>query len=130
MGIKHERHHYVPQMYLKRFTEDVYYLFEFDKLSQKSRWRHVRRAACEEHYYTLSSERVEGRDSEVEQWLSEVESKSGQALKEVVEEIGDASDCNGRHTLQTLGVKSEARSCLAGFIALQILRTQTLGVYT
>jgi len=87
------RQHYVPQMYLKRFTEDGFHIYQFDTNTQKSKRYHIRNVCFEDHFYTSAElGSVEGSDPEFECWLSRAESKAGEALKHLLEESSAATD--------------------------------------
>ena len=51
---KVKREHYVPQAYLRGFTEDGEHLFVFDKSTKTRFGTSVSRIACERYFYDLS----------------------------------------------------------------------------
>lgn len=67
MRAANRRQHYVPQMYLKRFTEDEFHIYQFDTNTQKSKRYHIRNVCFEDHFYTSAElGSVEGSDPEFE----------------------------------------------------------------
>ncbi len=124
MRAANRRQHYVPQMYLKRFTEDGFHIYQFDTNTQKSKRYHIRNVCFEDHFYTSAElGSVEGSDPEFECWLSRAESKAGEALKHLLEESSAATDQSNAPVLECLAPGEQTRFLLACFMALQVLRT-------
>jgi len=86
-----KRHHYVPEVILKRFTDDSDWLHLFSKRNKRTRPTRIRNAFCEGHLY--SEELADGgKDSKVEHDLSWLEGVIGPILAKL--EIAGGSGIN------------------------------------
>lgn len=49
----HKSHHYIPQCYLKNFSENGTYLFVYNKDNSKSYVQAINKTCCIKDFYTL-----------------------------------------------------------------------------
>ncbi len=105
-----ERHHYIPQFYLRGFSLDNKKLHILDKKSQKPedmyRYQAIEAIAYEKKLYTYRTK--DGQTETLEQAFSEVEGKS----KNIIQTLSQRGN-----------ISEEERSILSLFISFMYLRT-------
>jgi hypothetical protein len=104
---KTKREHYVPQSYLRGFTEDGEHLFAFDKSTRTRFGTSVSEIACERYFYDLSDSQA------TEKALSKLDGVYP-CWRDSITETAEKGE---RITL-------EQQAKLAFFIAMQIRRTR------
>jgi hypothetical protein len=107
--------HYVPQFYLRGFTQDGQRLFVYDKFRRESFRSSVGNVASERFFYDFPPDIVaEGADPQlIEKELSRMEKTFGDVLSEVVRMIEEGHK-----------IESRQRTVMSVFIAMQVLRTR------
>lgn len=100
--------HYVPEFYLKNFSQNGKQIFVYDKVVQKSFSSSISSIASQEGFYDNS------KKQSIETEIGEVESKTGIVLKELIESL----DSNHFSV-----VTEPQKNTLIQFIWLQMNRT-------
>src|SRR4030067_1134734 len=83
-----KRHHYIPQFFLKGFSEDGKKLWVFDREKKEFRQESILRTAFQNKFYTYQ---VKGKEENLEGVFSQVESLAKPILEKVTggEEINN-----------------------------------------
>jgi len=112
---KAKKQHYVPQFYLKRFTQDGKQLFVFDKFARTTFKSNISNVASERYFYDIphgiAAEDVDPQS--VEKVLSNIEAD----FSNVIEDVLRTADGRER-------IDCDQKLAMAFFITIQILRTQ------
>lgn len=101
---ENKRQHFVPQFYLKNFSDDEMHIYAYN-LERKKTFNTQIRTSCQKDYFY-------GKDLEVEALLSELESIQKKILDEVIS------------TKNVDVSSSEKHGILLSFLLMQKLRTQ------
>jgi hypothetical protein len=104
---KVKREHYVPQSYLRGFTEDGEHLFVFDKSTKTSFGTSVSSIASEKYFYDLSESQA------IEEALAKLDGVYPYWRDSIIKTVE-----NGKR------ITLEHRAKLAFFIAMQVRRTR------
>ncbi len=100
--------HYVPELYLKNFSENGRQIFVYDKVLQKSFSTSISSIASEQGFYDNS------RNQSIENEICLIESRSGIIFKELIESLVSN---------QFSRIAEQQKSILLQFIWLQMNRT-------
>lgn len=104
-----EIQHYVPQFLLRQFGNAKEQVFVFNKRTGKVFQTHARNIAAEKNFYDFN---IKGSDVTLEKSLGELEGKTQEILRVIIEK-------------QSLGqLKRKHRTLLSSFIATQLVRTR------
>ncbi|MHB1681249.1 MAG: DUF4238 domain-containing protein [Bacilli bacterium] len=128
-GAKIKNQHFVPQMYLSRFSYDKGQIFAFDKLTNRSFPTSYKNVASETYFYDIPThlfvkdQGPEYDEQAVEKYLSEIESVAHTIFKTIISTyiltpVSQLSHMNA--------IREDHRAELAFFIALQFLRTRIM----
>lgn len=101
-----KRHHYLPQFYLRNFTDNKGLLWVFDRGTNEYRQQHPVNTALQNDYYTFR-DKDEQKHAEIEELFSSIEGKA----KPVIDKLD-------RGNIITL----EEKEILASFISFQKTR--------
>lgn len=119
MGKKEQRtkkQHYVPQFYLREFSNNKRQIWVFDKKTQRSFQTNISNVASESGFYDLPSTGITRDDNQVvENALSEIEGGCRNAIRDLV------TEADSKHYF-TPG-PSERNKGVALFLYLQVVRT-------
>lgn len=106
--------HYVPRLYLKRFTCNGTQIYVFDKFRRDTKLRSTKSVASEDYFYNLPEEALKNLDPLlIDKVFTELEDKYAKLLAEIIETI-----TQGRR------ITKSQKENLAIHLGLQILRTR------
>lgn len=100
--------HYVPEFYLKNFSQNSKQVFVFDKVLQKSFSSSISSIASKQSFYNNSN------NKSIENEIGKLESKAGNVLKKLVETLANN---------QFSRITKEQKEILIQFIWMQMNRT-------
>lgn len=123
----HIRQHFIPQCYLKNFSENGEKLFTFDKIQNKSYVSSINRICCIDDFYTLpegsidkyTDERKNQLYIEYDFFAKEIEPKYSKLLQKIIKGKDDWIKKKNNSTLFSVEEKFE----FAYYLALQWYRT-------
>jgi hypothetical protein len=118
-----KKQHYVPQFYLRRFTDERGLVHVFDKFTTQGFKTPVANVASETGFYDIPRELADGLDDPqiVEKALERVEQGFAKALEDVLEELPLHRRKLG---LERKIIHRKRREALAYALAIQIARTR------
>lgn len=102
-----KRHHYVPEVYLKRFADSNEKMWIYDRLKKEYRYQVVKKIASQNHFYKFKT-KDGGESLDLEKLLSKIEGNFSRVVDKVLKKEKLSLDERGQ---------------LAIFITFQILRT-------
>lgn len=116
--------HYVPQIYLKNFTNDNKKIFLFDKFSQSTYQTNLNSIANENYFYDFPKNLVNNEEEiqAVERELSNIEGSFNTVLSDVLNELTLYRKKQSPFKRRILYKKTKAQ--LAFYITIQIHRTK------
>lgn len=105
----YKKRHYVPQSYLRRFTQDEEHLFVFDKISKQVRPAHVKDIAEQRYFNRIPAEAIpqemldQGIDVDMaEKKLSRIESEYNAEVARIIAATAQEDSVAEFSTLFTL----------------------------
>jgi len=108
--------HYVPQFYLRNFSNNGENIWVYDKFNNNKFHPNVKNVACERFFYDVSDiDSAAGVDQFMEKYFYPLE----ESTKTVIDEI-----CESIKRKNFSRLNSEQRISLAQYIALQYMRTK------
>jgi hypothetical protein len=111
---KTKRQHYVPQSYLRRFSEDDNSVFVFDKANNSVFESSTRNIAQERFFFELPKETIGNEDPQVlEHIFSEMEAEYASLLDVILSSLARKRRFNPKR-----------KTMMALFVAIQFLRTK------
>lgn len=118
--------HYVPQYYLRNFTNEQSLICSFDKFKQKSFPSNVKNIASETYFYDFLQDSEGGkRVQKMEKFFSELEGKASRFtlhIQKKVEGIFNLRNLGKAYSIKVL--TSDQKLDLSCLIAIQALRTR------
>ncbi len=79
-----KRHHYIPQFFLKYFSQDKTSLWVFDRVKKEYRFQDTRKIASENRFYTYT---VRGKKENLEDLFGMVESMAKPILVKLIQKL-------------------------------------------
>lgn len=124
MPIKNQ--HYVPQSYLKNFSDKKRKLWVFDKFNNKKFQSHISNVASETYFYDFPQDgKKEERDQYIEKFFSELESRSCIFTNHIFKKIkGVLNLKNIEKVYSTEVLTQDQKLDFAYLVAIQALRTK------
>lgn len=77
-----KRHHYIPQFFLKYFSQDKANLWVFDRVKKEYRHQNTRKIASENKFYTYT---VKGKEENLEDLFGMIESLAKPVLDKIIQ---------------------------------------------
>lgn len=77
-----KRHHYIPQFFLKYFSQDQANLWVFDKVKKEYRYQDTRKIASENMFYTYT---VKGKEENLESLFGMIEGLAKPILDKIIQ---------------------------------------------
>ena len=77
-----KRHHYIPQFFLKYFSQDEANLWLFDRVKKEYRFRDTRKIASENKFYTYT---VKGKEENLEDLFGMIEDLAKPILDKIIQ---------------------------------------------
>ena len=113
---KVKRQHYVPEFYLRRFTNDGEHIFVYDKVNNKIFNTNVSNVASEGYFYDIDwhGELSDLDPQLIEKELSRIESLFSSNIDEIIREVDERKDFSAIDL-----------NILGNFIVIQWLRTRS-----
>ena len=118
--------HYVPQFYLKYFTNQQEKLCRFDKIEKKRLlFTNVKNLACEKYFYDFPQQSgTKERQQPMEKWFSELETKASKFMNHIQKKIQGILSLKPSEKVDSLqGLTQDQKLDLAYWVAVQSLRT-------
>jgi hypothetical protein len=118
--------HYVPQSYLKSFTDSQEKIYVFDKFEQKCFSSNVKNVASERYFYDFpQSENIQSREQTMEKLFSQLEAKASQMMSHLYKKIqGILSLKNQGKAYSVQAITQSQKVDLSLLIAIQAFRTK------
>lgn len=120
---KAKKQHYVPQFYLKNFTQDGEHLFVYDKIRRESFKTNLSNVASGSYFYDIPQEAIETVKDPVDPQIIE------KTLAKYEAHFASALDTMLRTIRWTGRINHEQKSAMAFFMAIQFLRTRESRTY-
>lgn len=79
-----KRHHYIPQFFLKYFSQDRANLWVFDRIKKEYRFQNARKIASENKFYTYT---IKGKEKNLEDLFGRIESLAKPILDKLLNRI-------------------------------------------
>lgn len=118
--------HYVPQFYLKYFTNPQEKLCTFDKIEKKRLlFTNVKNLACEKYFYDFPQQSgIKELQQPMEKWFSELETKASKFMNHIQKKIQGILRLKPSEKVDSLQVLTQDQKLdLAYWVAVQSLRT-------
>lgn len=119
--------HYVPQFYLKYFTNPQEKLCTFDKFENKMLpFTNAKKLACEKYFYDFPQPSgTKERQQPMEKWFSELETKASKFMNHIQKKIQGIRSLKPSEKVDHLQVLTQDQKLdLAYWVAVQSLRTK------
>jgi len=102
---ENKRQHFVPQFYLKNFSDDEIHIYAYNVPTQQTHYTQIKTSCREKYFY--------GKNLEIEKFLSDIEA----IQKKILDEIISTKDVDLSST--------DKHGVLLSFLLMQKLRTQS-----
>ncbi len=125
--------HYVPQFYLKYFTNQQEKLCTFDKVEKKMLpFTNVKNLACERYFYDFPQESGnKKRQQTMEKFFSEFETKASKFMNHIQKKIEGILSLKPSEKVDSIQVLTQDQKLdLAYLVAIQSLRTKNFRFFS
>jgi hypothetical protein len=119
--------HYVPQFYLKYFTNPQEKMCSFDKIEKKRiLYTNAKNLACEKYFNDFPQQSgTKERQQPMEKWFSELETKASKLMNHIQKKIQGILSLKPSEKVDYLQVLTQDQKLdLAYWVAVQSLRTK------